>query len=217
MVLLLVNAGERGSRRVAGSAPGSSRPASASGAQPPRLHTCLDFTRLPHPPVHSVRCCHRYARVTESYIFWRIFPWVASIFLFLFSNLVTLLYALRYFAFSDTLFFAWCAARLPNVYPTCLSPSQKLLYVEPHTKHACSTCFIRPSRTYVRSQARDSGSVVCHRLRLPRHLRDHCAQQHELDEGHPADAQVPGVHSPSQRLEPTDLCAIVSRFAISTV
>ena len=195
MVLLLVNAGERGWRRVAGSAPGSSRPASASGAQPPLLHACLDFTRLPHPPVYSARCCHRYARVTESYIFWRIFPWVASIFLMLFASLVTLLYALRYFAFSDTLFFAWCEARLPNVYPTCLSPSPEAPLCG---AQACVfDLFHPPSRTYVRSQARDSGYVVCHWLRLPRHVRDHCAQQHELDEGHPADAQVSGVHSPS--------------------
>ena len=39
--------------------------------------------------------------------FWNIFPWVVSGFLILVANFFTLIYALRYFAFSDPLMFAW--------------------------------------------------------------------------------------------------------------
>jgi len=48
-----------------------------------------------------------YFRLIESYAFWRIFPWFVSLSAILFANFVTLVYALRYFAFSPELTAAW--------------------------------------------------------------------------------------------------------------
>ncbi|KAL3921218.1 MAG: hypothetical protein SGPRY_004979 [Prymnesium sp.] len=39
--------------------------------------------------------------------FWLIFPWVVSVTIILLSNFITLLYALRYYAFNETLLYGW--------------------------------------------------------------------------------------------------------------
>jgi hypothetical protein len=49
----------------------------------------------------------RFLAFVESYEFWRVFPWVVSLSLVVVANFFTLLYALRYFAFSDALMFTW--------------------------------------------------------------------------------------------------------------
>jgi len=48
-----------------------------------------------------------YFTMIESYMFWSIFPWVISALLLVIANFFTLLYALRYFAFSIELMTAW--------------------------------------------------------------------------------------------------------------
>ena len=46
-------------------------------------------------------------RLSQSYMFWRIFPWVVSVSCILVVNFILLLYAMRYFAFNSVLLHAW--------------------------------------------------------------------------------------------------------------
>lgn len=71
------------------------------------LHGVRDALPLPHRAYPLPCSAHPSSSQFGSYRFWCIFPWVVSGFLILVANFFTLLYALRYFAFSDPLMFAW--------------------------------------------------------------------------------------------------------------